>query len=108
MPRPEKHVFICAQSRPPGATRATCGSSGGSELGQRFAAELEQRGLLGRIALTMTGCLDACDQGPTVLVYPDGVLYGPVAGAEVVSIIEEHLLGGEPVARLRVPPEIWS
>jgi (2Fe-2S) ferredoxin len=42
-----------------------------------------------------------------VLVYPEGILYGKVKVADVKTIVEQHLLGGEPVASLLVPAEIW-
>jgi len=45
--------------------------------------------------------------GPSVLVYPEGVMYGKVKKDDVLTIIEQHLLGGEPVADLMVPAEIW-
>jgi (2Fe-2S) ferredoxin len=41
------------------------------------------------------------------LVYPEGVLYGKLKKDDVLTIFEQHLLGGEPVARLMVPADIW-
>jgi (2Fe-2S) ferredoxin len=52
--------------------------------------------------LTSTGCLGPCALGASVLVYPDGVLYGRVTPSDVPEIIEQHLLSGKPVARLIV------
>jgi (2Fe-2S) ferredoxin len=40
-------------------------------------------------------------------VYPDGVLYGKLTAADVVTIVEQHLIGGEPVAHLQAPAEVW-
>jgi (2Fe-2S) ferredoxin len=45
--------------------------------------------------------------GPSVLVYPEGILYGKVKKADVKTIVEQHLIGGEPVANLVVPKELW-
>lgn len=73
-----------------------------------FGHQLEARQLYGRIAVTRTGCLGPCDLGPTVLVYPEGVMYGKVTTGDVAEIIEGHLLGGRPVERLKVPAEIWG
>jgi len=58
------------------------------------------------IAITYSGCLGPCDQGPNVVVYPEAVLYSGVTVADVPVIFEEHLLGGTPVERLAVnrPP----
>ena len=48
-----------------------------------------------------------CMIGPSVLVYPEGIMYGKLKKEDVKTIIEQHLLGGEPVASLIVPAEIW-
>ncbi len=52
--------------------------------------------------LTSTGCLGPCALGPSVLVYPDDVLYGRVTPDDVQEIVERHLVAGSPVARLIV------
>jgi (2Fe-2S) ferredoxin len=49
------------------------------------------------------GCLDQCAQGVTVVVYPEQVWYGHVTPADVPEIIQQHILGGKPVARLLIP-----
>lgn len=107
MPRPEKHVFVCGQERPPGHPRGSCMDRGAQDLLMELNQQFEQQGLWGRFALTSTGCIGACDLGPTVLVYPDGVLYIKVSRDDVADIVEEHLLGGEPVERLLAAPEVW-
>ncbi|MFZ2725256.1 MAG: (2Fe-2S) ferredoxin domain-containing protein [Methylococcaceae bacterium] len=107
MPRPEKHVFICTQNRPQGHPRGSCGSAGSAEIMNEFMMEIQNRNLFDRIALTNTGCMGPCMFGPSVLVYPEGVLYGKVKKADVKTIIEQHLLGGTPVAELQVPAEVW-
>ena len=63
---------------------------------------------MGRFAVTGSGCLGPCGTGPSVLVYPEGVMYGGVAKDDVAVIIEQHLLGDKPVERLAVPAEIWG
>jgi len=73
------------------------------EFGQQF----EQKGLWGKYLLTSTGCVGTCDTGPSVLVYPEGVMYGNVTPADVTAIIDEHLLGNTPVERLKVPADVW-
>lgn len=108
MPKPVKHVFICTQARPPGHPRGSCGQSGAPELWEAFLNELEQRGLFDKIALTNTGCLGPCASGANVLVYPEGVMYGKVTAADVAEIFESHLVGGEPVERLKLPAEVWG
>jgi len=69
------------------------------DLLNAFAEEFEAKGFWGRFALTSSGCLGTCEQGPGVLVYPEGVLHGGVTPEDVNTIIDEHLLGGTPVDR---------
>lgn len=107
MPRPEKHVFICAQSRPPGHPRGSCGEKNGGNVLEAFMNEQQNRGLF-NIQITATGCMGPCLNGPTVLVYPEGVMYGAVTPENVATIIDEHLVGGTPVESLLMPAEIWS
>lgn len=107
MPRPERHVFVCSQTKPPHVPQPSCGPAGGGELAKQLYGELEERGLLGRVALTMTGCMGACGAGPVVLVYPEGVMYGGVTAADIPEIVQEHLAGGKPVERLQVPADVW-
>lgn len=107
MARPEKHVFVCTQSRPPGHPRGSCTEKGAGDVMNEFGQQFEQKGLWGKYLLTSTGCIGACDAGPVVLVYPEGVMYGSVTPADVTAIIDEHLLGNTPVERLKVPADIW-
>jgi (2Fe-2S) ferredoxin len=67
----------------------------------------QQRQLFTEVAVTPTGCLGPCGMGPSVLVYPDGVMYGRVTVDDVNEIFESHLIGGKPVQRLIMPTNIW-
>ncbi len=107
MPKPEKHVFVCTQNRPQGHPRGSCAASGCSEVINEFMNEIQNRNLFEKIGLTNTGCMGPCNIGPSVLVYPEGVMYGNVNKEDVKIIIEEHLLGGMPVAALQVSAEVW-
>lgn len=106
MAKPEKHVFVCVQNRGPGHPRGSCTASGCGAIWDEFAFGLQQRNLHGKVALTNTGCLGPCN-GPHVLVYPEGVMYGQLSKDDVATIIEEHLIGGTPVERLQVSELVW-
>ena len=108
MGKPVKHVFVCTQARPPGHPRGSCGAVGGAAVLQEFMQHFEQKQLWGRVAVTGCGCLGTCGNGPSVLVYPEGVMYGGVDSNGIAAIVEEHLLGDKPVERLQVPAEIWG
>lgn len=108
MPKPQKHVFVCSQSRPPNHPRGCCTAKGANELLQAFWQELQKRNLFDRISVTFSGCLGPCDGGPNVVVYPDGVLYRGLTKNDVGAIFDEHLLGGKPVERLCAPADVWG
>ena len=107
MPQPEKHVFICLNQRPPGHPKGSCTERGAQDLVMEFGRLMEEREAWNRVAVTRTSCLGPCELGPTVLVYPDGVMYVGVKTEDVAEIFDEHLLGGRAVERLKAPPEIW-
>ncbi len=108
MPKPEKHVFVCLNERPPGNPKGSCTERGGPDLMDEFARILQDREAWGKVKITRSGCLGPCELGPNVLVYPDGVLYVGVRPADIAEIFDEHLLGGRPVERLKAPAHIWS
>lgn len=107
MPKPQKHVFVCTQNRGPGHPRGSCQQSNCGEIVDEFMLEFQSRDLHGKYALTFTGCIGPCGTGPSVLVYPEGIMYGKVKREDVKAIIDEHLLGDVPVERLKVPADIW-
>lgn len=101
----EKHIFICCNQREPGHPRGCCDPEATDWLQKIFKKALAERGLNRRVRANRSGCLDQCEHGPTVVVYPDTVWYGGVSAADVDEIIDRHIVGGEPVARLRLPDE---
>jgi (2Fe-2S) ferredoxin len=56
----------------------------------------------GKIRVNSAGCMDRCDEGPVLVVYPDGVWYTYVDKHDIDEIIEEHLLHGRVVTRLKI------
>ena len=97
----EKHIFICTNQRMPGEKKS-CGEACGLELVKEFKKQMKEKNLNGRMRAQKTGCLDACETGPTVVVYPEGIYYGGVSSGDVSEIINEHLLNNRPVERLIV------
>lgn len=102
MPGFERHIFVCCNQRPKDDPRGCCDPDGQGLLHQRFKKAVKDRGLKGTVRANRAGCLDQCEHGPTVVVYPEGVWYGGVTLGDVDEIIESHILGGRPVERLRI------
>jgi (2Fe-2S) ferredoxin len=104
MPKVERHVFVCTNARPAGG-KPSCGARGAAEVLTALQEGVGRRPeLWGRVAVTPSGCLGPCFEGPTVVVYPEAVWYVGVTPADVPEIVESHLAGGVPVQRL-VRPE---
>lgn len=98
----ERHVFFCCNQREPDA--ACCNNRGSSEL--RAYAKDRVKALklagAGKVRINSAGCLDRCDEGPVIVVYPEAVWYTYVDRADVDEIIDEHLVHGRVVERLRI------
>jgi (2Fe-2S) ferredoxin len=93
-----KHVFICTNEKETG--KKCCGEERGMALVNAFKDNMRSKGLQLEIRAQKTGCLDACNFGPSVVVYPEGIYYGNVLLSDVNEIVEEHLLQNRPVERL--------
>ncbi len=103
MPPPfRKHVFVCMNEREPDNPKGDCTRKGSPEVLKAFKNALRARGLDEEIRANKAGCLDNCAQGCSVVVYPEGVWYGHVTPADVPDIVDQHLVGGTPVQRLRL------
>ena len=97
------HVFFCLNRRDSGES---CCAQRGSEAMQAYAKDkikAMRRGGPGGIRINRAGCLDRCDLGPCVVVYPEGVWYTYVDEKDVDEIIDSHLLHGRIVERLLLP-----
>ena len=95
-----KHIFICTNQRPEGAAKPSCGEEHGMALVSEFKKQVKEKGLSVEIRAHKTGCLDVCDFGPALVVYPEGVFYQHVQISDVAEIVEEHLIANRVVQRL--------
>ena len=102
MPAVERHVFVCTNTRAADAPRPCCTADGKSDLHTRLQQLTRAAGLGERVRINKSGCLDQCEHGPVVVVYPEAVWYGNVQPADAQAIVDEHLLAGHPIQRLRL------
>ncbi|MBV8631394.1 MAG: (2Fe-2S) ferredoxin domain-containing protein [Silvibacterium sp.] len=98
----ERHVFVCTNSREPGSARPSCTTDGKSQLHTALKDAVRAADLGNSVRVNKAGCLDQCEHGPTVVVYPEAVWYGGVAIEDVPEIVTGHLLSGRPVERLTI------
>ncbi len=101
MPKFAHHIFICQNTRESGHPRGCCNPDGNSQLPKLFKESLKRRGLNGKIRSNKSGCLDQCEHGPNVVIYPDAIWYGSVRDSDVEGIVEA-LSEGRAVERLRM------
>ena len=95
------HLFVCTQQKPEGV--ASCPARGSLAVVDRLDRELQSRGLTNEIQITTCGCMGLCDEGPVMVVYPDGVWYRRVQPSDVAEIVDTHMRGRGPVTRL-----VWN
>jgi (2Fe-2S) ferredoxin len=105
MPKFERHIFVCANVRDASSPRGCCDPAGQAELQKALKAKLAERGLKGRVRANKSGCLDQCEHGPNMVIYPEAVWYGGVRKEDLDEIVDSHIIGGQPVRRLMIADE---
>ncbi|MCB9897546.1 MAG: (2Fe-2S) ferredoxin domain-containing protein [Planctomycetes bacterium] len=99
----ERHIFVCINAREPGHPKGCCASKGGAEVAEALKVAAYEQGLKGRVRVNKAGCLDACADGISAVVYPEGVWYRGVTLDDVDEIVARTLVAGEIVERLLAP-----
>ncbi len=102
MPRFRKHIFICNNDRGADNPKGCCSRAGSPALLDYIKKRVHELGLKGIVRVNKAGCLDQCERGVTVVVYPEGVWYGRVTLDDVDELFQSHILEGRPVERLRL------
>ncbi len=102
MSRFQRHIFVCTNRRPEGHPKGCCAEKGSEQVHAILKAELKKRGVKALVRANTSGCLDACEFGVSVVVYPEGIWYGGVTVADVPEIIDQHIINGKVVERLLI------
>ncbi|MFC1481488.1 ferredoxin [Candidatus Neomarinimicrobiota bacterium] len=108
MTRFDKHVFVCTNQRAEGHPRGCCDDLGGSAIRFAFVEGLKKRGLKDIVRANKTGCLDACELGPAVVIYPLGIWYLHVTPGDVEEIVETSIMHDGVVNRLVAGTTDWD
>ncbi|MBI4206999.1 MAG: NAD(P)H-dependent oxidoreductase subunit E [Betaproteobacteria bacterium] len=98
----ERHVFFCCNQREAGAR--CCNNSGSQKMREYAKDRIKALKLSGpgKVRINQSGCLDRCDRGPVMVVYPEAIWYTYVDKEDIDEIIREHLQHGRIVERLRI------
>lgn len=98
----EYHVFCCQNRREDGHERGCCASKGSDALRDYFKSRMKELRLTGKgkVRVNTAGCLDRCELGPVIVIYPEETWYHVDNTNDIDEIIESHILNGKIVERL--------
>ncbi|WP_321934369.1 (2Fe-2S) ferredoxin domain-containing protein [Paraburkholderia sp. J8-2] len=98
------HVFFCLNQREPGADRPSCANCNAQAMQEYAKKRVKQLGLAGQgqVRINKAGCLDRCEEGPAVVVYPEGTWYTYIDESDIDEIVVSHLQNGQVVERLKI------
>lgn len=99
----EAHVFACTNKRQAGHPRGSCADKGSEELRDYMKSRAKDLGLK-KVRVNSAGCLDRCELGPTVVIYPEGIWYAVTSKADIDEVLQTHLVEGGRVERLMLKP----
>ena len=96
------HVFFCLNKREP--PEACCANHDSEGMRAYAKARIKALGLSGegKVRINTAGCLDRCEEGPVIVVYPEETWYTYVDKADIDEIIDEHIVNGRIVERLKI------
>ncbi len=98
----DAHLFVCTNRRPDGHNRGSCAAGGSEHLRDYMKARAKELGIA-NIRVNSAGCLDRCELGPCLVIYPDGVWYRIGSMADVDTVLQTHLVEGGRATELMLP-----
>lgn len=105
MPAFTHHIFVCGNRRSAEHPRGCCDPEGNDALRNAMKAEVKRRKLAPQVRANKAGCLEQCEHGPTIAIYPQGIFYGGVTLEDVPRIIEETVVNGRILEDLLIADE---
>ncbi len=96
------HVFCCTNQRPDGHSRGSCAAKGSVKLRDYMKVRAKEMGL-GDVRINSAGCLDRCEEGPAIVIYPEGVWYSAATREDIGEILQKHLIDGGRARNLLMP-----
>lgn len=99
----DAHLFVCTNRRPDGHKRGSCAARGSEPLRDYMKARAKELGIV-NLRVNSAGCLDRCEFGPCMVVYPEGVWYRIGSPADVDAVLQAHVIEGGRATVLMLPP----
>lgn len=96
----EIHIFVCVNKRGDDHPRGDCASRGSIDLHAYLKAKVKILKMMETVRINQSGCLDRCELGPILVIYPEGVWYHYKSQQDLDEIIESHLIGKKLLHRL--------
>jgi len=102
----KNHVFFCTNDREGGSQ--CCAQHKPQEIRDYMKKRSKELGLVrsGEVRVNTAGCLNRCEFGPVIVIYPDETWYTFVDKDDIDEIIEEHLVKGNKVEHLMIDKQI--
>ncbi len=98
MERPNHHIFVCASFRVAGEAKGVCHRKDSTGLLQYLQSELSDRDM-SDVQVSTTGCLNLCEKGPVMIVYPENHWYGEITEEKIDDILD-RMQEGQPAEGL--------
>lgn len=98
------HIFACTNTRPEKHSRGSCAARGAQKLRDYMKVRAKELGIEA-VRVNSAGCLDRCELGPVVVIYPEGVWYSVQTFEDIDEILDTHVINGGRVERLMLTPE---
>jgi (2Fe-2S) ferredoxin len=83
-------IFVCTNATHDG-DRPVCSAGCSEEVLKALKEEVKKRGLKGQVRALKSGCMDICEKGPNVMIFPEGTLYSAVTPADIPTLIQKYL-----------------
>lgn len=99
----DAHLFVCTNRRPDGHQRGSCAARGSERLRDYMKARTKELGIK-NVRVNSAGCLDRCELGPCLVIYPEGVWYRIDSPADVDAVLQAHVIEGGRATPLLLPP----
>jgi (2Fe-2S) ferredoxin len=83
-------IYVCTNVRPEG-DKPCCSLRGSEKILEALKEEVKKRGLKGQVRALKSGCMDLCEKGPNVMIFPEGLLYSGVTLQDIPTLVEKYL-----------------